>query len=288
LVVLIAGTGCVSTGKYDEALAESQRLRQELGSEARTSEARRVELARVTRQLAVAQTKSLDLEQRLAAAIDTSRGNQRQLDDATAMNASLRTELERLGKDVDKLLADRGTLGTALEDARRRLDELRRAQAASESRAALFRSLALKLKRMIDAGELRILLRDGRMALQLSNDVLFDSGKSRIKTTGRQALEQIAAVLTSISDREFQVAGHTDNQPIRVSGYASNWELSTARALEVVKLMIGLGMDPGKVSAAGYSEFDPIADNSSEDGRARNRRIEITLVPNIDEIVAVP
>jgi chemotaxis protein MotB len=277
-ILFVAATGCVSAGKYDDALAESQRLRERVGEQARINQGQRAELARLERELAAAKQKSQLVEKRLNGS----------LDEATAMNAGLRSELERLGKDVDKLLADRGTLGSALDDARRRLDELRRAQAASEARATLFRSLAMKLKKMIDAGELRVLLRDGRMVLSLPNEVLFDSGKAKIKPGGRQALDQVSAVLAGIQGREFQIAGHTDNEPIRVSGYASNWELSSARALEVVKLMISLGIPAANVSAAGYGEFDPIGDNATDEGRARNRRIEITLVPNIDELVSVP
>jgi chemotaxis protein MotB len=141
---------------------------------------------------------------------------------------------------------------------------------------------------MIDAGELRIALRDGRMMLVLPTDVLFDSGKAVVKPAGRRALEQVGVALASLSEREFQVAGHTDNEPIRVSGYASNWQLSTARALEVVEILMERGVAAQRLSAAGYGEFDAIADNDSVEGRARNRRIEITLVPNIDELVAVP
>jgi chemotaxis protein MotB len=204
------------------------------------------------------------------------------------MNASMRNELGRLGKDVDGLLADKGALAADLADAKKRLDALRRAQAATEARAALFRSLALKLHKMIDAGELRIALRDGRMMLVLPTDVLFDSGKAVVKPNGRRALEQVASVLSGLGQRRFQVAGHTDNEPIRISGYASNWALSTARALEVVVFLIERGMPPSSLSAAGYGEFDLIASNDNVEGRAKNRRIEITLVPNIDELVEVP
>jgi chemotaxis protein MotB len=210
------------------------------------------------------------------------------LDEATAVNAGLRNELARLGKDADALLAERGELAGSLSQARARLEELRRAQASAEARAALFRDIALKLKRMIDAGNLSILLRNGRMVLVLPNDVLFDSGQTRIKASGQTALEQLAAVLKTIEGRQFQVAGHTDDQPIRFSPFASNWDLSTARALEVVKLLVQQGVEPRMLSAAGYGEFDPIAGNDSAAGKARNRRTEITLQPNVDDLVVVP
>lgn len=83
-------------------------------------------------------------------------------------------------------------------------------------------------------------------------------------------------------------AAYTDDDPIRHSGFASNWELATERALQVVKVLTENGMKPTALSAAGYGEFDPVVANDSPDHKAKNRRIEIVLQPNIDELVAVP
>jgi chemotaxis protein MotB len=141
---------------------------------------------------------------------------------------------------------------------------------------------------MVDAGELQILLRSGRMVLVLPTDVLFDSGKTKVKPRGREALGQVASVLATVHGRRFQVAGHTDDEPIRVSGFASNFELSAERGLSVVDFLIESGMRPETLSAAGYGEFDPIAANDSSEHKAQNRRIEITVQPNIDELVAIP
>lgn len=287
-VALLTTAGCVSQGKYDEAVAGSQRLREQLQSVSQSDTERAQALARVEKDLAAAKNQTEALKDRLALTLDTGNTRKRQLDEATALNASLRGELERLGKDVDKLLVDRGALGGALTEAKARLEELRRAQAAAENRAKLFRSLALKLKKMVDSGELSIQLREGRMVLTLPNDVLFDSGKAKLKPAGKKAVQQVAAVLSTVGERDFQVAGHTDNEPIRISGYSSNWHLSTARALEVVSLLEELRLPPKHLSAAGYGEFDPVADNGSAEGRSKNRRIEITLQPNIEELVAVP
>ena len=140
---------------------------------------------------------------------------------------------------------------------------------------------------MIDAGELSVGLREGRMVLQLSNDVLFDSGKSTLKPAGKTALESIATVLKGVP-RKFQISGHTDDEPIKLSPYASNWQLSNARALVVVEYLLSRGMKGQALSAAGYGEFDPVASNGNPEGRAKNRRIEITLQPEIQEFVVVP
>ena len=126
------------------------------------------------------------------------------------------------------------------------------------------------------------------MLLELPNDVLFDSGRTDLKDTGRRTLVEIAQVLKTMPDRRFQVAGHTDNVKIQTPRFPSNWELSTARAVEVVKLLIESGMDSKDLSAAGYGEFAPVAGNDAPDGRSRNRRIEIALVPNLEELVQLP
>lgn len=285
-------SGCVSSGRYDSALADSAKARSELNQERAAEKTRAAAdqsaLAALRGQVAAAQLKNQQTLDQLTDARAKAASCAKGLDETTVLNASLRKELERLGKDVDQLLSAKGALASSLDQARARLDELRRAQAAAESRAALFRDVALRLKRMLDAGDLQIVLRSGRMVLVLPNDVLFDSGKAELKPHGKNTLSAVAEVLATLDKRRFQVAGHTDDQPIRYSGFPSNWELSTARALAVVNLLTKSGMRPETLSAAGYGQFDPVQPNDTAENKAMNRRTEITLQPNIDELVALP
>jgi chemotaxis protein MotB len=169
------------------------------------------------------------------------------------------------------------------------LDELRKQKAAAEARAALFNEFVAKFKKMIDTGKVRIGVRRGRIVLSLHNDVLFDEGKTDLKPEGKQALAEIGQTLKTVQARSFQVSGHTDNLPIKTKGeFASNWELSTARAVVVVKFLAQQGVTPAALSAAGYSEFDPVASNGDSANRSKNRRIEISLVPNIEELISIP
>jgi chemotaxis protein MotB len=286
---------CVPQGKYDAAVSDAERAHadalnaqrqvQQYGADLASA---RQQLGQLTASLQDVQARMAERDKALATLQGSSQDLQKKLDAAIAEDEQLRKELGRLGKNADALFAEKGTLAKALADARARLDELRKAQAAADARAALFRQLALKFNKMIDAGQLKIVLRNGRMVLQLPNDVLFDSGQTTIKPQGRLALAQIASVLRTIPDRRFQVAGDTDNVPIETALYPSNWELSTRRAVEVVRFLVAEKMRPEALSAAGYGEFDPVAPNDTADGRAKNRRIEITLQPNIDELVAVP
>lgn len=283
--LLIATSGCVSLGKYDAAVADGAKARAAL--EAQRRQSTRLAADNAAREQE-ARERAFVAARELEASRETTSNCRRELDDAILVNQELYSQLGRLGKDAEELLAAKGTLAVSLEQARARLQELRKAQLAAEARSALFRELALKLKHMIDAGDLQIVLRSGRMVLVLPNDVLFDSGRATVKPTGKETLTQVGTALATFRERRFQVSGHTDDEPIRFSGFASNWQLSTERALAVVGLLAQSGMQPSSLSAAGYGEFDPVASNETLDGKARNRRIEITLQPNIDEMVAVP
>lgn len=187
----------------------------------------------------------------------------------------------------------KGSLGIAqsqvmTDDQKSQLDEAKRAVQEAQERGKLLGDLQAKFKRMIDAGHLKVTTRHGRVVLELHNDVLFDAGAAEVKPAGKQALAEVAATLRGVGGRRFQVAGHTDNAPITTETkktYPTNWELSTARAISVVKLLVAEGVDPDHLSAAGYGPYDAVAPNGTPEGQAKNRRIEITLVPNVAELV---
>jgi chemotaxis protein MotB len=206
-------------------------------------------------------------------------------------NAKLKGQVDELNKGLaaEKNEADKlkkwgdGTQGD-LKEAQKRLEELQKAKAAAEARAAMFRGLAEKLRSMVDAGQIKVTVRNGRMLLALPNDILFDSGKVELKQEGKDALAKVAKVLAGMADRHFLVAGHTDNVPIKTHKFRSNWELSTQRAVEVTKLLVEGGMKPSQLGAAGYADFDPAASNDTPDGQKQNRRIEIVVEPNLSEL----
>jgi chemotaxis protein MotB len=275
---LLSIAGCVTTKAYNTKIAELDQLR---ASDAKSAEARAAEL---TRDIATLRAQLTDTEARLHAAQDERDQLRKQLDDATALTGELKKRLEKLGQNVDKLAGEKGALAKTLDDAKTRLEELRKQKAAAEARAATFRGLVAKLRSMIDSGQLKVVIRDGRMLIQLPNDVLFDSGKTNIKAEGQAALAKVAQVLSTIGDRKFLVAGDTDNVPIHTSRFASNWELSTARAVEVTKFLVQSGVRPDVLAAAGYGEWDPVARNDTTEHRAQNRRIEIVLQPNLSDL----
>ena len=288
LACLLFG-GCVTTGAYEKKVSELEKLR---ADDNEAAAKRAAELAAHIKDL---DAQRQDLETQLAAKTSelarlTSERDKlkAQLDDNTALVGELKGRLEKLGQNVEKLTGEKGQLAEGLADAKSRLEELRQQKAAAEASAAMFRTLVERLRSMIDAGTLQVVIRDGRMLIALPDEVLFDSGKTVIKAGGEAALARVATVLITISDRHFLVAGHTDNNPIHTREFPSNWELSTARAVRVTLFLIAHGMRPEVLAAAGYGEFDPVAANDTPEHRAQNRRIEIVLQPNLADLPAFP
>jgi chemotaxis protein MotB len=144
-------------------------------------------------------------------------------------------------------------------------------------------SLAGQLRKMIDSGRLEVELRRGQLVVKLPAQVLFPSGSAVLSKDGEEAVAEVARVLKAMP-RQFTVAGHTDNVPVKNADFDDNWELSTARAVTVTSVLIDRGVKPARLVAAGYGEHAPIASNASEAGRRRNRRIEIILEPDLGKL----
>lgn len=117
-------------------------------------------------------------------------------------------------------------------------------------------------------------------------DILFDSGKAKIKPEAMPILDKVSVVLKeNVPEFNVGIEGHTDNEPIKFSGWKSNWELSTARALSVLHyLMDEKGIVPERLSAVGYGEFRPVTFNDSSEGRRLNRRVEVVILPKIAKV----
>jgi chemotaxis protein MotB len=217
------------------------------------------------------------LNAKLGESVDRGVSLEARLKEMTDKNNELMERLNLAG-------AEKGTLSASLAEKERALEELRARERQAQARLKTFQDMVDKFRAMIDSGKLRVRVVRGRMVVELSENILFDSGKADLKKEGEEALTQVASVLASIANRDFQIAGHTDNIPIKSAKFPSNWELSTARAVEVTRFLSEKGVDASRLSAAGYADTQPVASNSDADGRKQNRRIEIVLMPNLDEL----
>ena len=139
-----------------------------------------------------------------------------------------------------------------------------------------------QLKREIGDKEVRLEMAEKGLAIIFLSEVLFDSGKTDIKEAANPSLDKVTKVLKeNLPGREIGISGHTDNEPIKYSGWKSNWELSTARATSVLHYLVDeRGVAPEKVSATGHGEYKPTASNDTPEGRRQNRRVEILVLPN--------
>jgi chemotaxis protein MotB len=263
-LTLVVAPGCVTSGTHKKKLAAAKKAHDDDIAAAKKRE------DELSKKLGDASKERDSLKTDKA-------GLEKQVDILTATNVAMEDRLKQLGQNVNNLT-------TQNKIVQQQLEELRRQKAAAEARLAVFRNLVKKLQSMITTNELKVVPRNGRLVIALQNDILFDSGSTTLKPAGQKTLEKVAQVLASIEDRNFLVAGHTDNIPIKTSRFASNWELSSERAVVVVQFLIKKGMGGKQLSAAGYSEFDPVAANDTDTNRAQNRRIEIILQPNISEL----
>lgn len=166
-----------------------------------------------------------------------------------------------------------------------RMDELdRRLRAQSDAMSSLRKKVSDTLVNF-KADELSVSMKDGKVYVSLSEKLLFASGSDKVDPKGKDALGKLAEVLRANADINVMVEGHTDTIPIRTSRFVDNWDLSTARASSIVRLLtVTYNVPAQRVQASGRGEFQPMASNKDADGRARNRRTEIILVPKLDEL----
>lgn len=153
---------------------------------------------------------------------------------------------------------------------------------------ATYDELVASLKEEIEAGEIQVRRMKDRLSVNLVEKILFDSGRADLKSSGVEVLGKVGTELAKIRDKRIQIEGHTDDVPIGGAlkeRFPSNWELSAARAMAVVHfLQETTGIEPEKLSAAGYGEYQPASSNETPEGRAENRRIEIVLLPLYERI----
>jgi len=138
-----------------------------------------------------------------------------------------------------------------------------------------------QLRKEIDNKQVNVEMNDRGLVVTFVAEVLFDSGKAELRTDSLPKLDKVASVLnTTVKDLNVGIEGHTDNDPIKRSGWKSNWELSAQRALSVLHHMTDKqGVAPERLNIAGYGEFRPVASNASKEGKQKNRRVEIVILP---------
>lgn len=192
---------------------------------------------------------------------------------------TLQAELARTEAAAVQASNRLATVETEIEQLRQRAAEL---EAEKERATQAQRTLEQEMRARLESKDITISELQGRLTVNILDRVLFDSGEAVLREEGERVLLQVASVLKDYPARQIHVVGHTDNVPIRAgpqARFASNWELSSARAIAAVRfLQEKAGVDPRRLGALGYGEHRPVADNATAEGRARNRRIAIVVL----------
>lgn len=225
-----------------------------------------------------------------------------QLDQTKQRVTGLTNDLKKMGVNIESLNQQLQASGTEKEQLNANLKQLKQALDEYKARAAQlerikkrFELLRSKLQKLTQLG-LKVEIRRNRMVISLPGDVLFASGSDKLRKGGMKVLGEVAQVIRTdpqLSKRYFQIAGHTDNQPLHGGPFKDNWGLSAMRARSVLVYLIspvdakggGGGLDPKHLDAAGYGDTDPVASNATRQGRQQNRRVELVLEPDVSEML---
>lgn len=249
-------------GKYDTLLAERNQLRQDY-------DAAKSNLDNLKASYEA-------LEENSSAAISAN----------VEKNKELLKQLEAKERALAEERSALETLKRTLDERSERVDELEGLIAAKDEAMNKLKDAISSALLDFEGKGLTVEQRDGKVYVSMENKLLFQSGSWAVNANGRRAVEQLGTVLAQNPDINVLIEGHTDNVPYRGSGsLQDNWDLSTKRATSIVRILLGNAqIDPATLTAAGKGQFVPVATNSTTDGKAKNRRIEVVLTPKLDEI----
>lgn len=260
---LLLSSACVSKAKYQALEARLKETEDVLTQKNKDTDQLKTTLQSETEKSSELNKKASSLEQKAS---------------------TLEKTITNVNKDKSKLESSLTQVQTDNDKLRMALAELEKTKAETDRRVAEYQDLLSKFKSMIDSGRLRVRIVDGRMVVALNSDLLFKSGSSNLTSEGQKSVQEVTGLLQTLTDKSFQVEGHTDNVAIGGGKFANNWELAAARAISVVKKMVDAGMPEPRVSAASFGESKPARANDTKEGRAANRRVEIVVVPDLSKL----
>jgi len=194
---------------------------------------------------------------------------------------SLKAKLDDTNASLSKALAENQTNQDRIAELKSQVMEL---EQEKQQAGQMAKGLEGEMRANLESKDVTISKLQGKLTVNILDRVMFDSGEAVLKPGGEAVMRKIAKLLTEHPELKIHVIGHTDNVPIRAEAhgrFASNWELSTARALAALHFLVEkMAVDPHRVGAVGYGEYRPLADNSTAEGRAKNRRIAIAILPD--------
>jgi len=281
VLTLLIVASCVSKDEYLGKVQESE----DLSSELLAVKSQNAKLEREKEQLdgekKELKLEVLSLEEEIARLKENSTNL---VEVSEARSNKMIKRVEELEQGIAELEKEHGRLLEENESLRAKTLDLE-VQKKEEvlTMTTTYNDLLEDMKSEIERGNVTITQLKGKLKVNMVDEILFDSGKTTVKAEGVKILKRVGSILLNVKDKTISIEGHTDNVPIGADlakRYPTNWELSVARATNVARyLQDKVGVDPSLLSATGYGEFRPIASNKTTQGRAKNRRIEIVIVP---------
>jgi len=254
LVTAFVASGCVSTGEFEKMKSVKDQ-----------------EIKALEQQNAVLAKQTLTLED-MKAELEAEKGTlEEQKRSLLEQRADL--ELQRMAL-LEKNTASQQQVGS-LEAEKAAL------LAASQERQSQYDTLVQNLSKEVERGQLKVRQYQNMLSVDLAEQIFFDSGRASLKSGGKEVLTKVGDALKSYDNKVIRVIGHTDNVPLAKSLrniFPTNWELSVARATNVVRFLQDVGIPPERMVASGRGEYNPVASNDTVEGRQKNRRIEIVLI----------
>jgi len=203
----------------------------------------------------------------------------KQRDETVVQVNTCRSQVKGLTADNEMLKKDKEALQGKVNELTTKAEKAEQLEKATQT----YQDLQKKLEKEIQDGQVQLTEMKNRLTMTMVDKILFASGSADVSREGKKVLDKVITILKDVKDKRIQVEGHTDNVRIYSAiktKYPTNWELSAGRATQVVRyLQEEGGLDPKLLSATGYSEYQPLAPNDTDEGKAKNRRIEIVLLP---------
>jgi chemotaxis protein MotB len=272
-VAAILCGGCVAKSEYLQKQAETDALTRNLAAVTAENSGRKEQIIRLNaeRDKLSAEREKLIVEK----------------DNLNARLGANAEELARTIAETTRTINELKSRTVELEGDRQMLEETiamlkKTREEAVRTVSSTYDGLLKEMKEEIEQGQIAITELKGKLTVDVVDKILFDSGQSEIKPEGLAVLKRVVDILIAVTDKTIRVEGHTDNVPIKgalAKRYPTNWELSAARAITVTRYLEKEGLDPVLLSAAAFGEYLPVADNDTAEGRAKNRRIAIILLP---------
>lgn len=281
VAVIVVATGLLACGvpkeKYQAALDESARNMKGQDDQRQRAEACEAKEHETEARAAACEKRAADLSERLSAL-------EKAASSATADASHQRELVAQLANAKELLEAEKEAASAEAERQRQLAAQLMQEKTTLQAKSSEYESLASSLDKEIKAGQIKLSELQGRLTVRMGERVLFPTGSATISSSGKATLAKIAEALKSVRDRIIRVEGHTDNVPIHTARFPSNWELSAARAIAVVRFLQDQGIDPKLLGAAGYAEYQPLAPNDTPEGRTENRRIAISIAAPLEAL----